>query len=113
MRNSVTYRSRSARMLLGVGGFVLAGSMIGTVRRQPARWTPAELALLGSLSIRTLEPVGADPSNRYATDPRAASLGRELFFDARFSGNGKVACATCHVMKFGGAGKDIRVWKSE
>jgi cytochrome c peroxidase len=71
--------------------------MIGTVRRQPGKWTPAELAVLGSLSIRTLEPLGDDPSNRYATDPRAASLGRQLFFDARLSGNGKVSCATCHI----------------
>ena len=69
----------------------MASLTIGTVRPRPAKWTPAELALLGSLSIRTLEPLGEDPSNRYASDPRAASLGRELFFDTRLSGNVNVS----------------------
>jgi cytochrome c peroxidase len=31
-----------------------------------------------------------------ADDPRAAELGRQLFFDTRLSANGRVACATCH-----------------
>ncbi|HUQ81348.1 MAG TPA: cytochrome c peroxidase [Gemmatimonadaceae bacterium] len=97
MATTVLRRSRTARIVLGLGAAVLVSSMIGTVRRRTARWTPAELALLGSLSIRTLEPLGADPSNRYATDTRAASLGQQLFFDARLSGNAKVSCATCHV----------------
>jgi cytochrome c peroxidase len=61
------------------------------------RWTKAEREMLRSLSISSLEPLGADPSNRYAADGRAAALGRELFFDTRLSGNGKVACATCHI----------------
>jgi cytochrome c peroxidase len=97
MTTSLMRRSRTARLLLGFGAVVLASAMVGSVRRRPAKWTPAELTVLGSLSIRTLEPLGNDPSNHYATDARAASLGRALFFDARFSGNGNVSCATCHV----------------
>src|SRR5689334_13022771 len=62
-----------------------------------ARWTEAERSQLRSLSLGSLGPLPADPSNRYGDDARAAALGRELFFDARFSGNGKVSCATCHV----------------
>jgi cytochrome c peroxidase len=96
MTTTVMNRSIAVRVLLGLGAIALAISMIGTVRRRP-KWTPAELAVLGSLSIRTLDPIGDDPSNRYANDERAASLGRQLFFDQRLSGNGKVACATCHV----------------
>jgi cytochrome c peroxidase len=38
-----------------------------------------------------------DPSNRWAADPRAAALGKALFFDTRFSANGSVACASCHM----------------
>jgi cytochrome c peroxidase len=53
--------------------------------------------MLRSLSLRSLEPLGTDASNRYADDARAAALGRDLFFDTRLSGNGKVSCATCHV----------------
>src|SRR5215204_5144645 len=97
MRSHVVTRSRAVRVVFGIGALALVSAMVGTVRRQPARWTPSELALLGSLSIRALEPLGDDPSNRYAADPRAASLGRELFFETRLSGNGKVSCATCHV----------------
>jgi cytochrome c peroxidase len=37
-----------------------------------------------------------EPSNAYADDQGAAKLGQFLFFDERLSGNGEVACATCH-----------------
>lgn len=53
--------------------------------------------MLKSLSLASLEKLQPDPSNRFADDPRAAALGKALFFDARLSGNGKVSCATCHV----------------
>ena len=45
---------------------------------------------------RELEPCLRDPTNRVADDPRAADLGRRLFFDTRLSSNGTVACSTCH-----------------
>ena len=61
------------------------------------RWSAQELATLRSLSLATLGPLPADPSNRYADDEQAAALGRDLFFDTRLSGNGKVSCATCHL----------------
>ena len=64
--------------------------------RAPAPWTDAELALLQSLWIESLPPPPPDPSNGVADDPRAADLGQRLFFDTRLSGNGAVACATCH-----------------
>jgi cytochrome c peroxidase len=35
-------------------------------------------------------------SSAVADDPRAASLGHALFFDARLSSNGEISCATCH-----------------
>lgn len=61
------------------------------------RWSSAEREILRSLSIESLGPVPADPSNRYADDARAASLGHELFFDPSLSGNGRISCGTCHV----------------
>ena len=60
-------------------------------------WSEEDLSLVRSLSLDALPPVPADPSNRVADDPRAAALGRSIFFDTRFSSNGKVACATCHL----------------
>lgn len=60
-------------------------------------WTEEEVAQLSSMSLRELGPPPADPTNRVAGDPRAAALGRALFFDARLSANGQVSCATCHI----------------
>jgi cytochrome c peroxidase len=60
-------------------------------------WNATELATLRSLWIGSLGDVPSDPSNRYADDPAAAALGEQIFFDTRFSANGRVACATCHV----------------
>ena len=48
------------------------------------------------MSLAELEPLPRDPTNRVADDPRAADLGRRLFFDTRLSSNGRVACSTCH-----------------
>jgi cytochrome c peroxidase len=59
-------------------------------------WTDAETALLRSLWLESLGAVPEDPSNAVADDPRAARFGETLFFDTRLSGNGQVACATCH-----------------
>jgi cytochrome c peroxidase len=59
-------------------------------------WTSAQLEELRSMSLAELEPLPRDPTNRVADDPRAADLGRRLFFDTRLSSNGRVACSTCH-----------------
>ncbi|MCA8962948.1 MAG: hypothetical protein KDC38_20635 [Planctomycetes bacterium] len=50
------------------------------------------------LIVRSRRPEQAPPSptNRVADDPRARELGQRLFFDARLSVNGRIACATCH-----------------
>jgi cytochrome c peroxidase len=65
-----------------------------------------------------------DPSNKYASNPKAAALGQKLYFDPRFSGNAtlldslrrptpyarsakgqptNISCATCHDPARGGA----------
>ena len=59
----------------------------------PREPVPAELR---DLWIASLDPLPADPSNRFADDPIAAELGEQLFFDRRLSSNQQVACATCH-----------------
>ena len=43
------------------------------------------------------QPVLRDPSNRVSGDRAAIALGQRLFFDARLSANGAIACASCHV----------------
>ena len=61
------------------------------------QWSEDELATLRGLWIGSLQPLPVDPSNKYADDERAAAFGQKLFFDTRFSSNGAVACATCHL----------------
>jgi cytochrome c peroxidase len=69
-----------------------AGAAARAAKTEPDRALREAMAL----SIEALEPLPADPSNRWADDPRAASLGHRLFFDTRLSANGQVSCATCH-----------------
>ncbi len=74
-----------------------AGADAAGAAAAPLRdWSAAERAVLRSLAIRGDEVPPPDPSNAVADDPRAAALGRELFFDARLSADGEVACASCH-----------------
>ncbi len=61
-----------------------------------ASWSEEQRAILRSLWIRNLGPPPPDLTNRVADDPRAAALGHRLFFDTGLSGNGQIACATCH-----------------
>jgi cytochrome c peroxidase len=80
--------------LIVVGVLVLLSACTSFVS---TRWSEEELESLRNLWIGSLPPLPTDPSNRYADDPRAAAFGQELFFDTRFSANGQVACATCHL----------------
>lgn len=59
-------------------------------------WREDKIIVLKSLWIGSLPSPPKDPSNAYAENPKAVRLGKKFFFDNRFSGNLKVACATCH-----------------
>ncbi|MGB3716772.1 MAG: cytochrome c peroxidase [Candidatus Promineifilaceae bacterium] len=61
-----------------------------------AGWSQGEIATLRSLWLGALQPLTPDPSNAVGDHPDAVGFGHKLFFDARFSGNGEVSCATCH-----------------
>jgi cytochrome c peroxidase len=75
----------------------LAAAAVGLFDRwNTHRWSDPLAATLQSLSLSSLPPLPPDPSNAYASDPRAAALGHALFFDPRFSANERVSCATCH-----------------
>ena len=79
-----------------VAATVISAAAAPALKLAGPRWSAAERETLRSLSLGSLGPLPADPSNRYADDTSAASLGQQLFFDTRLSGNGKVSCATCH-----------------
>lgn len=59
-------------------------------------FTDAEKRTIASMSLSALAPLPPDPTNRFADDPGAAALGATLFFDTGMSGDGNVACGTCH-----------------
>jgi cytochrome c peroxidase len=82
------------------GACLLAGSVTQRWARR-ASLTSDELATLAELWLGNLPPPPVDPSNHWASDPRAAALGHRLFFDTRFSANGRVSCATCHKPELG------------
>ena len=87
-----------SRTIYLLAGALLAAMALAAVAAAPhLPWTRAELSTLRSLSLARLPPTPADPSNRVADDPRAAALGQRIFFDKRFSANGQVACASCHL----------------
>ena len=74
------------------------GTVAGAVTAMRSNvFSREERELITSLSLAELEALPADPSNRYADNPAAAALGKDLFFDVRLSSNGKVSCATCHL----------------
>jgi cytochrome c peroxidase len=82
----------------------LAGISLLTLTPAPGRSAEAAGSVRAEFDdgevrrILQLSPLGPPPadSNRFAADPRAARLGRMLFFDPRLSLDGATSCATCH-----------------
>lgn len=74
-------------------GLVASG---GEQSQDVVKWDRKEIKILKSLWLGSLPPLPDDPSNAYDKDPRAAVLGEEIFYDTRFSADGKVACSNCH-----------------
>lgn len=60
-----------------------------------ADFTPEEVARI--LQHSPLDPPPPDPTNGVSGNPEAARLGQMIFFDPRFSKDGTVSCATCHL----------------
>lgn len=91
----------STIVMLLLGTFiVISGAVTAHYFLRPT-WSQDEITTMRSLWIGSLPPLAPDPSNRYGDDPAAAALGEKLFFDTRFSSNGQVACATCHLPQLG------------
>jgi cytochrome c peroxidase len=96
---NMAHRAMLALLLRLLGGGLLAAA-VALAACQPAnphRWSADEADTLRGLWLGSLPALPPDPSNAYAGDPRAARLGHRLFFDTRFSSNGAVSCATCHL----------------
>jgi cytochrome c peroxidase len=60
------------------------------------------LCLLLSGFTRQLEPIGEIPSHQLNQQtPEKVTLGKQLFFDRRLSGDGTMNCGTCHDPEMG------------
>lgn len=85
------------RVYLLIGGIILTVVVAAWwAVTSPTSWTEAEISTLRGLWIGSLPALPPDPSNAFADNPQAAAFGHRLFFDSRFSSNGKVSCASCH-----------------
>lgn len=88
---------RRLLQMVAVAAPIAACSALIGATTSGAGWSAEEKATLASLSLASLGPVPADPSNRVADNPAAAEFGKKLFFDTGLSANGKVSCGTCHL----------------
>jgi cytochrome c peroxidase len=59
-------------------------------------WNKDDIRVLRRLWIGSLPDTPPGNSNAIADNPDAVELGQRIFFDNRFSANGKVSCASCH-----------------
>ena len=89
-------RIRTFAAVLGIAAVVASTSAVAGYSAA-AKWSAAELATLREMSLANLSALEKDPSNRVSDDSVAAALGKDLFFDQRLSGNGRVSCGSCHM----------------
>jgi cytochrome c peroxidase len=66
----------------------------------------SELQLLTAKRLADQEPITPIPQPP-AVDPQRLALGERLFGDPRLSGDGKLACSSCHDLATNGAGRSI------
>src|SRR5688572_32856673 len=90
---SVPRRLIPVALVVLVGVTMLALREGETAQTNAVEFTEAELKRLFQHSLAAAP---ASPTNRVADDPNAARFGQALFFETRFSANGKVSCSTCH-----------------
>ena len=63
----------------------------------PFQFSQRDQQFLLSLSLKSLDPVDLDGFGSELSHPKTASFGKKLFFDRRLSGNGAIACGSCHI----------------
>lgn len=90
---------RQRAIWLACGALVAAGATLSALaggQDSGDGWNKEQRATLASLQLKGWSPAPRDPSNAVESAPLAVELGKRLFFDPRFSRNGRVSCATCH-----------------
>lgn len=75
---------------------VLLSAAAGWIWLRPARSEAAPSVELAALKADFERPQGPPPAAQDRATAARIALGRQLFFDTRFSGSGRMSCATCH-----------------
>lgn len=83
------------RLSARLASLLVVGLMANACDNEEPFPTLDELELLRELHTMPQRPP-ADPTNRFADNPQAASLGNRLFHDPKLSVCGTVSCASCH-----------------
>ena len=68
--------------------------LTGDLPEEIVSFTPQEHRRI--LQHSPVPTIPDDPTNAWDHDPHAVRLGQAFFFDAGFSGDGNVSCASCH-----------------
>jgi cytochrome c peroxidase len=92
-------RARSWSLWIGLALLLLAG---GAAAQAPA----SEAAAKPSADQEPITPIPPPP----AADPLKLKLGEDLFGDPRLSGDGKLACSSCHDLRTNGASSGRRTF---
>lgn len=91
----------SARASLALLVLIFGAVNVLAMPAVESRWTHSDVSKLKRLYLGEELTPRPSPSNSYADDPKAAGLGKRIFFDKRFSANGALACASCHQPEHG------------
>ena len=60
------------------------------------QWSPTEIALMNTLSLKNINKNKRDPSNKFDGNKTAIALGEKLFNDKNLSLSKTISCASCH-----------------
>lgn len=90
-------RTRGASMRRAVQLLLVPSSLAAVAAACDESSAPSadEIAELQSFELAR-DAIPSAPTNAFADDAAAAELGRALFFDARMSSDGTIACVSCH-----------------
>ena len=89
--------SRTGKASASLGLVIVATvAVVTAMHLNPSDWSTQELIQLRSMSLARLPATPIDPTNHVQSNLEAQEFGHQLFFDTRLSGNGQIACATCH-----------------
>ena len=96
MQRAGRIKTTLLRSLALLTAALVVGLILVTAAWVDPFFTQAEKQEIAALSLASLPPIPADPSNEAIDNPTAMALGATLFFDMRMSRNGAVSCSICH-----------------